>query len=204
MDYNKIGAFIEAERKAKKLTQAKLAEKLFVSEKTISKWENGNGVPDTNTLPKMCAIFEVSINELLNGERIASENYTTMAENKLLELQKEKEEKDKMLLKIEVVLGVTSAITFLILLFSSLYAIHKLNILAMPIVMIVFGIAIFIVGCSFCLYIEQKAGYYICAKCNHKHVPTYKQVLFAPHICRTRYLKCPLCHKSSWNKKVIK
>lgn len=67
MDYNKIGAFIATERKAKKLTQTKLAEKLFISEKTISKWENGNGIPDTNTLPKLCEIFEVSLNELLNG-----------------------------------------------------------------------------------------------------------------------------------------
>ena len=54
MDYNKIGNFISTERKAKNLTQAKLAEKLFVSEKTVSKWENGNGIPDTNLLPKLC------------------------------------------------------------------------------------------------------------------------------------------------------
>ena len=60
MDYNKIGQFIASERKNLKLTQAKLAEKLFVSEKTISKWENGNGVPDTNTLPKLCEIFRIS------------------------------------------------------------------------------------------------------------------------------------------------
>ena len=71
MDYNKIGKFIAAERKAQKLTQAKLAEKLFISEKTISKWENGNGIPDTNSLPKLCKIFNVSLNELLNGERMS-------------------------------------------------------------------------------------------------------------------------------------
>ena len=67
MDYNKIGNLIMTERKAKKLTQAKLAEKLFVSEKTISKWETGNGIPDTNILPKLCEIFGISINEILNG-----------------------------------------------------------------------------------------------------------------------------------------
>ena len=85
MDYNKIGHLIMTERKAKKLTQAKLAEKLFVSEKTISKWEKGNGIPDTNILPKLCEIFEISINELLNGERLTKEEYTSKAEEKLLD-----------------------------------------------------------------------------------------------------------------------
>ena len=66
MDYNKIGKFITEERKKQKLTQAKLAEKIFVSEKTISKWENGNGIPDTKSLELLSKIFEVSLNELLN------------------------------------------------------------------------------------------------------------------------------------------
>ena len=70
MDYIKIGNFIMQERKAKKLTQAKLAEKVFVSEKTVSKWENGKGLPDTNSLPKLCEILGVSLNELLSGEKI--------------------------------------------------------------------------------------------------------------------------------------
>ena len=74
MDYNKIGNFIATERKAKKLTQAKLAEKIFVSEKTVSKWENGKGIPDTNSLPKLCEIFNISLNELLSGERLLKEN----------------------------------------------------------------------------------------------------------------------------------
>ena len=110
MNYNKIGNFIMAERKAKKLTQAKLAEKLFVSEKTVSKWENGNGIPDTNILPKLCVILGVTINELLNGERISTEDYTNKAENKLLELQKEKNECDKRLLFAEIIIGLLASI----------------------------------------------------------------------------------------------
>ena len=69
MDYNKIGKFITEERKAQKLTQAKLAEKIFVSEKTISKWENGKSMPDSNLLLKLCDIFKIDLNELLNGEK---------------------------------------------------------------------------------------------------------------------------------------
>ena len=204
MDYNKIGDFIAKERKAKKLTQSKLAEKLFISEKTISKWENGNGIPDTTILPKLCSIFNVSLNELLNGERIKEENYMNKAEEKLLELQKGKEQSDKRLLIGEIVLGSIATISFLILLFTSLYGILKLKVYALPIIMIVIGFAVFVAGISFCLYIEQKAGYYVCKKCNHKYIPTYKQVLFAMHIGRTRYMKCPHCKQRSWDKKVIK
>lgn len=204
MDYNKIGKFIMTERKAKKLTQAKLAEKLFVSEKTVSKWENGNGIPDTNSLPKLCEIFDVSLNELLNGERIKDGNYIDKAEEKLMELQKEKEQSDKRLLVSEVVLGTITTITFLIILFASLYAIHHLKIYVLPIIMIIVGFVIFFTGISFCLYIEQKAGYYICRKCNHKHVPTFKQVFFSMHAGRIRFMKCPHCNKKSWQRKIIK
>ena len=204
MDYNKIGVFIAMERKAKKLTQAKLAEKLFVSEKTISKWENGNGIPDTNSLPKLCQIFDVSLNELLNGERIKEESYMNKAEQKLLELQKEKEQSDKRLLVSEIVLGSITTFSFLIILLTSLYGIFELNVYVLPIIMIIVGFAIFLTGVSFCLYIEQKAGYYVCKKCNHKYVPTFKQVFFAMHAGRTRYIKCPNCNQKSWNKKVIK
>ena len=68
MDYEKIGSFIAQERKAKNLTQANFARQLHVSEKTVSKWENGNGLPDTGLLLTICEIFDVSVNELLSGE----------------------------------------------------------------------------------------------------------------------------------------
>ena len=204
MDYNKIGNFIATERKEKKLTQAKLAEKLFISEKTISKWENGNGIPDTNSLPKLCEILDVTINELLNGERIATEDYKNKAENNLLTLKKQKEESDKRLLISEILIGSISTAFFIAMLFVSLYAIYELNILVVPIILMVLGFIIFIVGCSYCLYIEQIAGYYYCSKCGFKHVPTYTQVFLAPHINRTRCLKCPRCNKRCWHKKVIK
>ena len=204
MDFNKIGQLIAQERKKLKLTQAKLAEKLFISEKTISKWENGNGVPDTNTLPKLCEIFHISINELLNGERISQENYISQAEDKLLELKKAKEESDKRLLNTEIILGSITTIAFLIILSMSCYAMKVLNIYTLPIILIVIDVVMLIIGIFFCLYIEQKAGYYECKKCGHKHVPTFTQVNLAMHSCRTRYMKCPNCNKRSWQKKVTK
>lgn len=201
MDYNKIGKFIMIERKAKKLTQAKLAEKLFISEKTVSKWENGNGIPDTSTLSKLCEIFQVSINELLNGERIAGENYESKAESTLLELQVEKEKRDKLLLSMEALIIALSISTFLsFVLIACFLPMH----FWLRVVLISFGVLLVLVCAVFALKIEQVAGYYVCKKCNHKYIPTYKQVLFAMHFGRTRYLKCPNCKHKSWNKKVIK
>ena len=201
MDYNKIGNFIASERKAKKLTQTKLAEKIFVSEKTISKWEKGNGLPDTNTLPKLCEVFNITINELLSGERILKEEYNTKAEERFLEMQKIKEDKDKMLLSMEIVIGVLSIIILLSFIFIAAF-LNMENWL--KILFVILGFVIGITGFSFALRIEQTAGYYLCKKCNHKHIPTYKQILRAPHLNRTRYMKCPKCKKISWQKKVIK
>ena len=120
MDYNIIGNFIAKERKALKLTQAKLADKLFVSEKTISKWENGNGIPDTNLLPKLCEIFNVSLNELLSGCRISNEEYKETAEKEIFKLQKQKEESDKFILRLEIGFGILSTMSlFITLIFAS-------------------------------------------------------------------------------------
>ena len=62
---------------------------------------------------------------------------------------------------------------------------------------------ILFIMCLVALRIEQVAGYYECAKCHHKYVPTYSSVLWAAHFGRTRHMKCPKCHKKSWSKKTI-
>lgn len=201
MDYNKIGTFITNERKEKNLTQAKLAEKLFVSEKTISKWENGKSLPDTEILPKLCEIFEISVNELLNGERITNEKYKDKAEEKLLDLKNIKEDSDKKLLALEIVIGILSIAILLSLIFVAAYVEMQDW---LRIFLIVFAFVMCVFGLFVAIRIEQVAGYYKCSKCDHKYIPTFRQVFFAYHINRTRYLKCPKCHKRSMNKKVIK
>lgn len=203
MDYNKIGTFITEERKKLGLTQAKIAGKLFVSEKTVSKWENGKGLPDTSVLKNLCEIFDVTVNELLNGERISSDNYKGKAENKLLELQEKKENSDKILLIVEIFLGVVAVLVFVATLMA-FEVLFKAGKQALGTIIFVGGLFVFVSSMSVCLLIEQRAGYYMCPKCNHKHVPTYKQVFLAPHICRSRYMKCPNCKEFSYHKKVLK
>ena len=128
-----------------------------------------------------------------------------MEENdELLKAQNEKIEADKRLLKIEVVLELVSIISFLIIFGVSFYAIIELKIYVVPIILIIVSFALFIVATAFAFYIEQVAGYYECDKCHHKYIPTYKQSVLAPHMGRTKYMKCPKCQQKSWNKKVLK
>ncbi len=84
MDCRQIGLFIAQERKTKKLTQANLAEKLHVSAKTVSKWETGNGLPDTDLLLNLCTILDITVNELLCGKRLTPETENSEARKNAL------------------------------------------------------------------------------------------------------------------------
>ena len=74
MDQIKIGKFIAECRKKNNLTQMQLAEKLNITDRAISKWENGRAMPDSSLMLDLCSILNISVNELLNGERIAVKN----------------------------------------------------------------------------------------------------------------------------------
>ena len=84
MDQIKIGKFIGTLRKEKGLTQEQLGEKLGVTNKTISRWENGNYMPDVEMLSLLSKEFDVSINELISGERLLSEDFRKVADSNLV------------------------------------------------------------------------------------------------------------------------
>ena len=79
MDQIKTGKFIAEERKNKKLTQRQLADILNISDKTISKWETGNGFPEISLLQPLCQALDISVNELLSGERLSEDEYKKKA-----------------------------------------------------------------------------------------------------------------------------
>ena len=89
MNNEKIGKFILELRKQKGMTQKELAEKVGVSDKTISKWECGNSIPDITYLEVLCNSLNISVNELLSGERLTSESYSEKAEENIMALMKE-------------------------------------------------------------------------------------------------------------------
>ena len=75
MNQEHIGKFIAECRKQKKMTQVELAEKLGVTEKSVSNWENGRNMPDLSLFKPICDILDISINELMSGEKLNQDNY---------------------------------------------------------------------------------------------------------------------------------
>lgn len=200
MNQVKIGRFIAECRREKNFTQMQLAEKLNITDRAVSKWENGRAMPDSSIMIELCSVLGINVNELLSGERIEMENYNKVAEENLLTLKKQKEESDKRLLNIEVIMGIISIIMYLIMVMIVSFS----NMQDSTRVLIIMILTVFVfIECLLALRIEQQAGYYECRKCHHKYIPTYSNVLWAVHINRTRYMKCPKCQKRSWQKKVL-
>ena len=92
MNQELTGKFIAQLRKEKNLTQKELADKLGISDKTVSKWETGNGMPDVSLLQPLCEELSVNLNELLSGERLSEESYSGKAEENMMNLAKEAQE----------------------------------------------------------------------------------------------------------------
>lgn len=83
MDQYKIGRFIAENRKQKNMTQEMLGEKLGVTNKTVSRWETGKYMPDLDTIPVLCDELDISVNELLCGERL-NDNYNKQADDNIM------------------------------------------------------------------------------------------------------------------------
>ena len=113
MNQVKIGKFIAQCRRNKKLTQSQLAEKLNITDRAISKWETGKGMPDSSIMLELCSELEITVNELLSGEKIEMDNYNKIAEENLVELKKLDETKNRMLLQLEIIIGILSTVAFL-------------------------------------------------------------------------------------------
>ena len=201
MDQVKIGKFISNERKAKGYTQKQLSELLAISDKTISKWECGNGFPEASLLLPLCNELEITVNELLTGERISQQNYKKKAEENMVNMIREKEEnKQKILLT--TMIGVISTITFVTLL---LVVCFYTDVITLPIkmVLMVIAISVFGVGLYVAMWGDRKIGYFKCRNCNELFTPTFMQYNMGIHLLSTRYLKCPHCKTKTWCKKVM-
>ena len=203
MDQMKIGRFIAERRKNKGYTQMQLAEKLDITDRAVSKWENGKAMPDTAIMLDLCGALGITVNDLLCGEVVSMENYNKELEKNLLEIAKQKEEADKRLLTFEWVISILSLIILLVPCFVGAYLPVDAVEDWVRTVIVLSGFIPGIIGLCFAMRIEQVAGYYECGHCHHKHVPKYMETFMAMHVGRTRYMKCPKCHKRSWQKKVV-
>lgn len=143
MNQEKIGKFIATCRKQKKLTQSELGEKLGVTEKSVSNWENGRNMPDLSLFKPLCEILGITINELLSGEKLAKEKYQEKFEENIVNTI------DYSTKKINKYSGAISLIAIIFGLFISLSAIMIFpSDSSWGSIYSVFGIIIFMIGIS--------------------------------------------------------
>lgn len=95
MDPNLTGKFISQLRKENNMTQAQLAQRLGVTDKAVSRWETGKGYPELTVLVSVCEAFNVSVNELLSGERLTDNTLSLKAEENITAAIKRSEEQKK-------------------------------------------------------------------------------------------------------------
>lgn len=200
MDQIKIGKFIAECRKNNSLTQMQLAEKLNITDRAISKWENGKSMPDTSIMLELCNELKITVNDLLSGEMIKMEDYQKRAEELLLEMAEKEEMQNRKLLYAMYALMIASlTFYFAIILIAAVLIPEGPTQLAI----IMGSTIIFMVVCFLALKLEVDAGYYECKKCHHRFVASYKEVLKSMHMGTTRYLRCPKCNEKSWCKKTM-
>ena len=200
MDQIRIGQFIASQRKLQGLTQAELAEKLGITDRAVSKWERGKGMPDASLMLALCEALGITVNELLRGEKVEMEDNNQKNEELLLELAKSIEQKSKIIwTNMWIIMGVS-----MVALFAGLFAVaYFVPEGVWQLVLILTICVVFLIPCFYALKLEVSVGHYKCKNCGGQIVPTYTQALNAMHRGTTRYLKCPHCGKRTWCKKVI-
>lgn len=199
MNQDKIGKFIAKERKAKGLTQRQLAERLNISDKTVSKWECGKGLPEVMFMLPLCKILEISVNELLTGERVSEEDYQKKAEENMMNLVREKEEsRKKIILSVIVVaMGFMAAVPlFMIAQIFEMSVTARIALMGIAFVVMFAGIG---VACV----LDRDAGAFECPECRSRFVPDMGAYLMGPHTITKRKLKCPNCGMVNYCKHVL-
>ena len=188
MDQIKIGKFIADTRKEKNMTQKQLADALSISDKTVSKWECGKGLPEVSLMLPLCERLQITVNDLLTGARVSEADYQKKAEDNMMDLMKENEK--RMVLSVVCCVITIIAVVSLIVIASSI---------EMPtiarIALIVFAIATAVAGIGAAAMLEVKAGYYECPHCKALFVPSIGEYVKGYHTLTKRRLTCHECGK---------
>ncbi|MCM1101161.1 MAG: helix-turn-helix domain-containing protein [Acetatifactor muris] len=192
MDQIKIGKFIAEARKAQNLTQKQLADALLISDKTISKWERGKGLPEVSLMLPLCDTLHITVNDLLSGSKVSQIDYQKKAEENMMNLMIENEE-NKRQMALSVICCVITIIAVCSLIVIAAY-------LEMPtiarIALIAVAIATAVAGIGAGAMLDAKAGYFECPHCKALFTPTMGEYVKGHHTFMKRKLTCPECGKS--------
>lgn len=192
MDQIKIGQFIAKTRKEVHMTQKQLADALSISDKTVSKWECGKGLPEVSLMLPLCEALRITVNDLLTGARVSEVEYQKKAEENMMNLMKENEENKKRMV-LSIVCGLVTIIAVCALVVIASY-------IEMPtaarVAMIMFAIVTGVAGVGAAAALEVKAGYFECPHCNALFVPTMGEYVKGYHTLTKRKLTCHACGKT--------
>lgn len=199
MDQIKTGRFIAERRRAEHLTQKQLADLLLISDKTVSKWECGKGLPEVSLMLPLCHILHITVNDLLTGERVSDADYREKAEENMMHLMEENAENKKRL-ALSVVCGVIAIIAVCALVLLAAY-------LPLPAVarvaILILAVATAVAGIWAAATLDVRAGYFECPHCKALFVPTMGAYVKGYHTLTKRKLTCPECGKTGMCKKRV-
>ena len=199
MDQIMIGKFIANERKRKGYTQKQLSEKLEISDKTISKWERGNGFPEVSLLLPLCNELDITVNELLSGQRVSEDDYRKKAEENMVNLVREAQESRKKI--------IMSAMVALLVIVAAVPLFVVSGVIEMDtwirIVLIVIGIVVVVLGIAIACVLDRDAGAYECPECKTRFVPDMRDYIMGAHTITKRKLTCPHCGAHRYCRKVL-
>ncbi len=199
MDQKKTGEFIAELRREKGLTQRELAERLLLSDKTVSKWECGKGFPEVSLMLPLCEILDISVNELLSGHRLTASEHKKEAEIAVMAYVKEKEEAKFRLRLMPLVLILTLLAGITLIMVAEYFQDDTLIFT----LLLVIGFVVMFLGAGIAFALEMRRAIFECPKCSHRFMPTRKAFFFSTHAHTSHKLKCPKCGVKSMCKRKL-
>ena len=192
MDSQGIGGVIFRLRRERGLTQRQLAEQLSISDKTISKWECGKGLPEVSLMLPLCKALQIGVNDLLSGERLCEDNYRKRAEENLMNLIEENRENKNRMLYSVLCIGVT------VVAVAALVALASFLTIPVParILLLLLAVLTGVTGIFVAAQLEWRAGYYECSHCKAQFVPSMRDYVKGYHTLTRRRLTCPHCGRT--------
>ena len=189
MEPTRIGRFIAERRKALGLTQRQLAERLAVSDKAVSKWETGRGLPDVLLMPPLCAVLGITVNDLLSGERVGEGDYRKKAEENMMELMRENAQNRQRLLQSIACGGVTVVAVCALVALAAFLPLPAFARVALLLLAMATGVA----GIWAAATLDARAGWFECPHCKELFVPPMADYVKGCHTFTKRRLTCPHC-----------
>ena len=193
MEPTRIGRFIAERRKALGLTQRQLAEQLSVSDKAISKWETGRGLPEVSLMLPLCAVLGITVNDLLSGERVGEGDYRKKAEENMMELVRENAQNRQRFLQSIACGGVTVVAVCALVALAAFLPLPALARVAL----LLLAMATAVAGIWAAATLDARAGWFECPHCKELFVPPMADYVKGCHTFTKRRLTCPRCGQTA-------